>query len=124
MVCGRDDEAPVSENNNELTPNQAEALDDQATGPGELTDLLSEDGEARRRFLKQALIVSGGLAAASLLSNYDLNARAQSRSVKGGVVSRVNPENLLPITLRLNGKSYPLQIQPQVTLLDAIRERI
>jgi xanthine dehydrogenase YagT iron-sulfur-binding subunit len=30
----------------------------------------------------------------------------------------------IPVTLRVNGKSYPLQLEPQVTLLDALRERI
>ena len=34
---------------------------------GEADLLLSDDGEARRRFLKQALIAGGGLAAASNL---------------------------------------------------------
>jgi len=33
--------------------------------------LLSEDGEARRRFLKQALLAGGGVAAANLLFEYD-----------------------------------------------------
>jgi xanthine dehydrogenase YagT iron-sulfur-binding subunit len=31
---------------------------------------------------------------------------------------------MVAVTLRVNGKSYPLQIEPQVTLLDALRERL
>ena len=31
---------------------------------------------------------------------------------------------MIPVTLRVNGKSYPLQVEPQVTVLDALRERI
>src|SRR5207248_4049358 len=32
--------------------------------------------------------------------------------------------SLLPVTLRVNGRTYQLKIEPQVTLLDALRERI
>src|SRR5437763_8780324 len=86
--------------------------------------LLSEDGEARRRFLKQALIAGGGLAAANLLLSYQMSASAQTGAQGVASLSQTSVADLLPITLRVNGKSYPLKIDSQTTLLDALRERI
>jgi xanthine dehydrogenase YagT iron-sulfur-binding subunit len=34
------------------------------------------------------------------------------------------PQGAINVTLRVNGNEYPLQIEPRVTLLDALRERI
>src|SRR5436305_961177 len=82
---------------------------------------LSEGGEARRRFLKQALVIGGGAAAANLLLNYHTTAAAQT-----GAASPVLTESgeAIPVTLRVNGKSYQLKLEPRVTLLDALRERL
>jgi xanthine dehydrogenase YagT iron-sulfur-binding subunit len=85
--------------------------------------LLSEDGEARRRFLKQTLLAGGGLAAANLLLHYQASASAQTRAA-ANVAARQASAGTIPVTLKVNGRSYPLQIEPQVTLLDALRERI
>lgn len=79
--------------------------------------LLSEDGEARRLFLKQALIAGGGLASLSLLQSCHWNTLPSSTTP----TAYVNP---ISVTLQVNGKDYPLQIEPQVTLLDALRERV
>lgn len=60
-----------------------------ATGDeGEMDLLLSEDGEARRRFLKQALIAGGGLAAANLLLHYQMNVSAQSPMAAASFASK------------------------------------
>src|SRR5436305_2609741 len=101
-----------------------ELLRADATGHDEVELLLSEDGEARRRFLKQALIAGGGLAAANLLLSYQMSASAQTTAQGVASLSQTGMADLIPITLRVNGKSYPLKIEPQVTLLDALRERI
>jgi xanthine dehydrogenase YagT iron-sulfur-binding subunit len=95
-----------------------------AAGAADLDLLLSEDGEARRRFLKQALIAGGGLAAANLLLHYQTNVSAETRAVANVAAAQTASAGTLPVTLRVNGKSYPLQLEPQVTLLDALRERI
>src|SRR5579885_3068778 len=83
--------------------------------------LLSDDGEARRRFLVQSIIAGGGFAAANLLLSHKMIAYAQTLQNKEG---RVDPAITMPVNLRVNGKSYQLQLEPQTTLLDAIRERI
>jgi xanthine dehydrogenase YagT iron-sulfur-binding subunit len=89
----------------------------------EIRDFLSEDGTARRRFLKQALMTGGGVAAANLLLSYRLNIFAQTRMAANSS-TQTDSAGTIPVTLRVNGKSYPLQLEPQVTLLDALRERV
>ncbi|HZT58758.1 MAG TPA: 2Fe-2S iron-sulfur cluster-binding protein [Pyrinomonadaceae bacterium] len=87
--------------------------------------LLSEDGEARRRFLKKTLLAGGGLAAANLLLHYQANASAQTRAAANVASTQASASALtIPVTLRVNGRSYPLQLEPSVTLLDALRERV
>ena len=90
----------------------------------EIKAFLSEDGEARRRFLKQALITGGGLAAANLLLSYRINVFAQTANGASSSSAQAEDVGTLPVTLRVNGKSYQLRLEPQVTLLDALRERI
>ena len=102
----------------------AELLAAEGVESEEIRAFLSEDGEARRRFLKQALLTGGGIAAANLLLNYRLNLFAQTIEGAHASLSTAESTETLSITLRVNGKSYPLKIEPQVTLLDAIRERI
>src|SRR5256885_14888140 len=85
----------------------------------EIEAFLSEDGEARRRFLKQALIAGGGMAAANLLLSYRIKVFAQTGASAN---SSPQPMGTIPVTLRVNGKSYPLKLEPQGTLLDALRE--
>ncbi|MBV9958576.1 MAG: 2Fe-2S iron-sulfur cluster binding domain-containing protein [Acidobacteria bacterium] len=87
-----------------------------------MSAFLSEDGEARRRFLKQALLTGGGLAAANLLFSYRLKIFAQTNSPVNSAASET--AGTIPVTLRVNGRSHALQLEPQVTLLDALRERI
>ncbi len=96
-----------------------------ATGDEDEVGLfLSEDGEARRRFLKQALIAGGGLAAANLLLHYQANVSARALVAANVASAQTSPAGAIPVTLRVNGKNYSLQLEPQVTLLDALRERI
>ena len=87
--------------------------------PADDFDLLSDDGEARRRFLKQALILGGGLAASNLLHEYEVSASPASTAISPPPVPAT-----LAVRLHVNGSDYPLQIDPQTTLLDALRERI
>jgi xanthine dehydrogenase YagT iron-sulfur-binding subunit len=93
-------------------------------GSDELKAFLSEDGEGRRRFLKQVLLTGGGIAAANLLSSYRLKVLAQTRDGANGASTQAAAAGTIPVTLRVNGKSHSLQLEPQVTLLDALRERI
>lgn len=111
----------------------ADAVDDEGLpavvndGVEAIDGFLSDNGEARRVFLKQTLIAGGGLAAANLLLNYESTASA--RSLIAGVpasqtATQMNSMGALPVTLKVNGKAYHLKLEPQVTVLDALRERI
>jgi xanthine dehydrogenase YagT iron-sulfur-binding subunit len=90
----------------------------------EIRTFLSEDGEGRRRFLKQALLAGGGVAAANLLLSYRQTVSAQTGNSGASSAVQTETMNTIPVTLRVNGRSYPLQLEAQVTLLDALRERI
>ncbi len=90
----------------------------------EIEAFLSEDGETRRRFLKQALIAGGGVAATNLLLSYRFKVFAQTGASVNSASTQAKPRGTLPVTLHVNGRRYPLQFEPQVTLLDALRERI
>jgi len=87
-------------------------------------ETLTEEGEARRLFLKQALIAGGGLAAANLLLKYSVHARSAANTVLAEQQNATPAAGTINVKLKINGKTYPLILQPQVTLLDALRERI
>lgn len=76
----------------------------------------------RRKFL----LTSGSGVAASLVAGY-VPALAKDdaegiESVPAGTAQNI--EGAVPITLRINGKNYPLRIDPRTTLLDCVRETI
>jgi xanthine dehydrogenase YagT iron-sulfur-binding subunit len=102
----------------------SELLAAEGEGGEEIAVFLSEDGEARRRFLKQSLLTGGGIAAANLLMSYRTKVFAQTETTANTPSPHTEWVGAMPVTLRVNGKSYPLQLEPQVTLLDALRERI
>jgi xanthine dehydrogenase YagT iron-sulfur-binding subunit len=101
-----------------------ELLAAEGGGGGEIAAFLSEDGEARRRFLKQSLLTGGGVAAANLLMSYRAEVFAQTETTANTPSPHAEWVGAMPVTLRVNGKSYALQLEPQVTLLDALRERL
>lgn len=72
----------------------------------------------RRRF-GQLMILGTVL---TTMGNFAKKVLAQTSSTPSTVQSP--DSNNVAVTLKVNGKSYPLQIEPRVTLLDALRERI
>lgn len=67
----------------------------------------------RRDFLKGASVaVSSGL----LVAEKGKAAPAESAAIQG--------PGAVPITLRVNGKTHKLRLEPRVTLLDALRNRL
>jgi xanthine dehydrogenase YagT iron-sulfur-binding subunit len=69
--------------------------------------------ETRRTFIKQ---VAGTSAAIAIGPN--LFATAEQTSVETGAGGLAN------VNLKINGKKYTLAVDPRVTLLDALRERL
>jgi xanthine dehydrogenase YagT iron-sulfur-binding subunit len=72
---------------------------------------------SRRNFLGQALTAAGGaIAAPSLLKS----AQAQEKSSAAGATA----PGEVSVNLKVNGLSQTLNLEPRVTLLDALRERL
>lgn len=78
---------------------------------------------SRRRFIKGAGIAGVAASAGALLADRALGVptNTQNGGVGGGVV--VGPGEV-PVTLRVNGKIHKLNLEPRVTLLDALRNHL
>jgi xanthine dehydrogenase YagT iron-sulfur-binding subunit len=72
----------------------------------------SEPGFSRRTFLKT--VGAGGVAAGVL---------GPAEAAQGQAVAAAGP-GAVPITLSINGRTHKLEVEPRVTLLDALRTRL
>jgi xanthine dehydrogenase YagT iron-sulfur-binding subunit len=74
--------------------------------------------ETRRKFIKQVAGTSAAIAIGpNLISAASLD-QVEATSAAGAASDSVN------VHLKINGKAYTLDIDPRVTLLDALRERL
>jgi xanthine dehydrogenase YagT iron-sulfur-binding subunit len=73
-------------------------------------------GVSRRGFLQSAGGVAAGLSAPF--------AAAQGSSVAAAPPLAATSTSFRPVNLRVNGVRHELQVEPRVTLLDALRERL
>ena len=69
----------------------------------------------RRRFLQSAAAAAAVGAAPHLRAQTQTPAAPPAAEVHAPVPAR-------PVTLTVNGRAYTLQLEPRVTLLDALRE--
>lgn len=79
-----------------------------------------QDGQkhkTRRNFLGQALTAAGTVIAAPSLLN-------QATAAQTGKPTPAPGKGEMSVTLNINGKQQTLAIEPRVTLLDALRERL
>ena len=83
------------------------------------SDELLSSGFSRRDFIKGTGIASVAVSATVLLG--DEVAKAAGRPQAGG--KWMGP-GAVDVTLRINGQSHSLQLEPRVTLLDALRDRL
>jgi xanthine dehydrogenase YagT iron-sulfur-binding subunit len=73
------------------------------------------EGFSRRDFLKGAgVAVSGGLV---------VGEKAASAAPPEAATEIIGP-GAVPITLKINGRTHKLNVEPRVTLLDALRDRL
>src|SRR5579862_141619 len=78
--------------------------------------------KSRREFLTDVAAIGVGLAALSTVVSHP--ASEALAASQGDLRSGVHPTpEEMSITLRINGREYPMTVEPRVTLLDAIRER-
>jgi xanthine dehydrogenase YagT iron-sulfur-binding subunit len=82
-------------------------------------DPLTKNAFSRRDFIKGSGIASVAVSATVLLG--DEVAKAAGRPETGG--KWVGP-HAVDITLRINGQPHSLQLEPRVTLLDALRNHL
>lgn len=88
-----------------------------ALGGGTLTkEELEAFGEARRKFLAEAALAGTGLALTSLIVPDNAHAAVSQTSRSA--------DSAAELRLRINGATRAMQLEPRVTLLDALRERV
>jgi xanthine dehydrogenase YagT iron-sulfur-binding subunit len=92
------------------------------SGAEELDELLIfGNPETRRKFLKRMAATSAGLAITPTLLGppaVEASERVIARATTSGTAGSVN------VHFKINGKDYTLEVDPRVTLLDALRERL
>ncbi|MBE9227931.1 2Fe-2S iron-sulfur cluster binding domain-containing protein [Phormidium sp. LEGE 05292] len=85
-------------------------------------------GTSRRWFLGQALTAAGtAIVAPKVLDNVNVAEAQQmsSNSLRDGKTERNSPiQGETPVTLTINGQTQTVRIEPRVTLLDVLRERL
>jgi xanthine dehydrogenase YagT iron-sulfur-binding subunit len=99
-----------------MAENSKEPFHSESDGVGELS--IFDHSETRRKFIKQVAGTSVAIAIGpNLLSSAPLD-QVDSTGAAGAADESVN------VHLKINGKSYALKVDPRVTLLDALRERL
>lgn len=79
-------------------------------------------GTSRRRFLGQALTAAGTAIVAPKVMD---TAHGAEQPTSGSPRDRHSPiQGETPVTLTINGQSHTVHIEPRVTLLDVLRERL
>jgi xanthine dehydrogenase YagT iron-sulfur-binding subunit len=75
----------------------------------------------RRRFLSRLGMASLLASAGPVLGEH---ARDEAAAIPETKETMAAVEGAIPVTLRVNGKTYDLQIDPRTTLLDCLREHL
>jgi len=118
-----------SDNPDSLAPERGEMACDGDEGPASTAITPAGDpplppaGLARRRFLRRSGAVTTGAAAMQYIP---LGMAQAARPNQSALVGNARPGGADDVSLALdvNGHAYNLQVEPRVTLLDALRERI
>ncbi len=88
-----------------------------------LVEEMSEFGESRRQFMGKATL--GGLSLFALEMMAHQQAAAQVLPSDSALHAKpADPSSLLEVTVEVNGTTHPLNLDPRVTLLDALREKL
>jgi xanthine dehydrogenase YagT iron-sulfur-binding subunit len=78
---------------------------------------------SRRQFIKGASIAGAAVSAGALLADKVLEAATLPKSDASSAGGVLGPGEV-PVTLRINGKTQKLNLEPRVTLLDALRNHL
>jgi len=80
---------------------------------------MSEHGQARRRFLVGSGALTGTLATARYAGAADRPAQREGVSPEASAAAQARP-----VRLDVNGRIHTVMLEPRVTLLDTLRERL
>lgn len=79
-------------------------------------------GQSRRTFMMNSAVGGVGMLAANLLVQEA--ALAQMPLAEGAAVAPIKVQNVVKVTLQINGVQQTLELDSRVVLLDALRERL
>jgi xanthine dehydrogenase YagT iron-sulfur-binding subunit len=97
----------------------SDSEDPGASHPGEPNDVtLVGHLETRRKFIKQV----AGTSAALAIGPHLVGSPPLGQVTRTATPSGTN--DLVTVNLKINGKTHALDVDPRVTLLDALRERL
>ena len=83
-----------------------------------MSEKRKNSGLSRRQFIKG---LGGGVVGTATLISTLSSCKVQKSGPQGSII---RGPDLVDISFELNGKRYDLQIEPRVTLLDAIRDHL
>ncbi|SEU12888.1 (2Fe-2S)-binding protein [Stigmatella erecta] len=86
--------------------------------PGNAPNALDEGKTTRREFVGTAVVGSALLASGLLSLEASAQGSAKAPAFEGPPVPAV------PLKLQVNGREHALEVEPRVTLLDALRENL
>jgi xanthine dehydrogenase YagT iron-sulfur-binding subunit len=99
-----------------MSSESEEPVGSDASEPNELA--IVGHPETRRKFIKQV----AGTSAALAIGPHLVGSASLDQVTSTGTPSGTS--DLLKVNLKINGKSHTLDVDPRVTLLDALRERL
>ena len=105
--------------NHELTPDEKKLFEDLM--PEDLDEIM-DIGFNRRHFLKLMTIAGTGMLAAHLLGTEQLLARPLVPAYVDNLPAGI--ENGVKVSFKVNGTKKSLEVDPRMTLLDTLRERM
>ena len=102
----------------QLTDDEQELLDELIADATK----LSEDGESRRKFLKNISAASAAILATQMLAEQKLLAITPLDNEAMSAPQTI--ENAVKVALKVNGAEQSINVDSRMTLLDALRERM
>lgn len=99
-----------------MSSESEEPVGSDVSEPNELA--LVRNLETRRKFIKQVAGTSAALAIGPRLIG------SSSLDQVTSTITPVGTSDFLKVNLKINGKSHTLDVDPRVTLLDALREKL
>jgi xanthine dehydrogenase YagT iron-sulfur-binding subunit len=82
----------------------------------------NQAGSSRRQFLSRLAAISAGLTLATPVARSA--AAIERKNSKGDFPRKGGEAGLMEITLNINGRAKKVNVDPRVTLLDALRDRL